>query len=199
MSIFGLVLLLQLFGVILMAGVNIVGYLAQRSPVRTSSFKTEETGLYIAILSAIIINVWALTPAGIINWDNDGISDLFALQWYWVVDGMDLTQANWVLFSGIYMLYLTGGIIVLSPYWHVLMTSADVIHSYTVVTSNTKLDLTPGRYSDASYMIQQPGLYHSQCSELCGSLHGFMGSSLFFNSKEHTDRYTPQRTDSTGT
>jgi len=32
----------------------------------------------------------------------------------------------------------------------------------------------PGRLNERMLIIEEPGVYYGQCSELCGSLHGYM-------------------------
>lgn len=55
-----------------------------------------------------------------------------------------------------------------------ITTAADVIHSWAVPAFWIKLDAVPGRLNETSFMIEKPGLYFGQCSELCGARHGFM-------------------------
>lgn len=56
----------------------------------------------------------------------------------------------------------------------VVVTGADVIHSFTVPSLGVKADAIPGRLNQVSFMIKRPGLYYGQCSEICGSDHSFM-------------------------
>jgi len=55
-----------------------------------------------------------------------------------------------------------------------LITSADVLHSWTIPSFGIKVDACPGRLTQASIFIKRPGLYFGQCSEICGVNHGFM-------------------------
>ena len=54
------------------------------------------------------------------------------------------------------------------------ITAADVIHSFAVPSLWFKLDGVPGRINEKVLMIEKPGVYYGQCSELCGAKHGFM-------------------------
>nr|YP_009919067.1 cytochrome c oxidase subunit II [Tipula fascipennis]QMP96660.1 cytochrome c oxidase subunit II [Tipula fascipennis] len=56
----------------------------------------------------------------------------------------------------------------------VLVTAADVLHSWTVPTLGVKIDATPGRLNQTSFLINRPGLFYGQCSEICGANHSFM-------------------------
>ena len=55
-----------------------------------------------------------------------------------------------------------------------LITSADVLHSWAVPALGVKLDACPGRLNQTSLYIKRPGTFYGQCSEICGVNHGFM-------------------------
>jgi cytochrome c oxidase subunit 2 len=57
-----------------------------------------------------------------------------------------------------------------------LITGADVIHSWWVPAFGVKKDAIPGFVNEAWFNIDsdKPGLYRGQCAELCGRDHGFM-------------------------
>jgi cytochrome c oxidase subunit 2 len=56
----------------------------------------------------------------------------------------------------------------------IIVTSTDVIHSFGVPALGLKIDATPGRLNQASFLTEKEGVYYGQCSELCGVAHGFM-------------------------
>jgi len=55
-----------------------------------------------------------------------------------------------------------------------LLTAADVIHSWWVPDLGWKRDAIPGTVNEAWTLIEEPGVYRGQCAELCGKDHGFM-------------------------
>lgn len=57
-----------------------------------------------------------------------------------------------------------------------LVTGADVIHSWWVPAFGVKKDAIPGFVNEAWFRVDadKPGLYRGQCAELCGRDHGFM-------------------------
>jgi cytochrome c oxidase subunit 2 len=55
-----------------------------------------------------------------------------------------------------------------------IITSADVLHSWAVPSLGIKCDAVPGRLNQASIFIKREGVYYGQCSELCGTNHAFM-------------------------
>nr|YP_010478348.1 cytochrome c oxidase subunit II [Nesophrosyne sp. 242 GMB-2012]UVI59792.1 cytochrome c oxidase subunit II [Nesophrosyne sp. 242 GMB-2012] len=56
----------------------------------------------------------------------------------------------------------------------ILVTSMDVIHSWTIPALGIKVDGTPGRINQGSIIMSRPGVYYGQCSEICGANHSFM-------------------------
>ncbi|KAG4387772.1 hypothetical protein AAZX31_09G039200 [Glycine max] len=56
----------------------------------------------------------------------------------------------------------------------VIITSADVLHSWAVPSLGVKCDAVPGRLNQISTFIQREGVYYGQCSEICGTNHAFM-------------------------
>lgn len=55
-----------------------------------------------------------------------------------------------------------------------LITGADVIHSFALPAAWFKLDAVPGRINEKVMQIDEVGVYYGQCSELCGARHAFM-------------------------
>jgi len=56
----------------------------------------------------------------------------------------------------------------------VLVTAADVIHSFAIPAFGIKIDAIPGRLNETWFNAEREGLYYGQCSELCGRDHAFM-------------------------
>jgi len=59
-----------------------------------------------------------------------------------------------------------------------LVTAADVLHSWAVPSFGIKIDACPGRLSQVSLFIKRIGIFYGQCSEICGVNHGFMPISV---------------------
>ena len=55
-----------------------------------------------------------------------------------------------------------------------LITSVDVLHSWTVPRLGIKIDACPGRLNYLTCRVPAAGVYYGQCSEICGSNHRFM-------------------------
>jgi cytochrome c oxidase subunit 2 len=54
------------------------------------------------------------------------------------------------------------------------ITSADVLHSFALPSFVVKMDAVPGRLNETWFRAEQEGVYHGQCSELCGNGHPYM-------------------------
>lgn len=58
--------------------------------------------------------------------------------------------------------------------FRIIVTSSDVIHSWSVPAFGIKLDGVPGRLNQVSFYGMRVGFFFGQCSELCGVNHAFM-------------------------
>ena len=55
-----------------------------------------------------------------------------------------------------------------------LITAEDVIHAWWVPDFGIKRDAVPGILNELWTVVDKPGVYRGQCTELCGKDHGFM-------------------------
>jgi len=55
-----------------------------------------------------------------------------------------------------------------------LVTSVDVLHSWTIPSFGVKIDACPGRLNQINVFLKRIGMFFGQCSEICGVNHGFM-------------------------
>nr|QJT78395.1 cytochrome c oxidase subunit II [Sinochaitophorus maoi] len=55
-----------------------------------------------------------------------------------------------------------------------LISSDDVIHSWTIPSLAIKMDAIPGRMNQINLYMNRPGMFFGQCSEICGINHSFM-------------------------
>nr|WNL54370.1 cytochrome c oxidase subunit II [Amitermes unidentatus]WNL54383.1 cytochrome c oxidase subunit II [Amitermes unidentatus] len=105
-------------------------------------------------------------------------------QWYWSYEYSDFTKLEFDSYMvqqedqqiNTFRLLDTDNRIVLpmnSPI-RMIVTAADVLHSWTVPSLGVKTDATPGRLNQVSFSINRPGLLYGQCSEICGANHSFM-------------------------
>jgi cytochrome c oxidase subunit 2 len=76
-----------------------------------------------------------------------------------------------------------------------LITGADVIHSWWVPALAVKKDGIPGFVNEAWFNIDadKPGIYRGQCAELCGRDHAFMPIVVDARKKEDFDAWISEK------
>lgn len=105
-------------------------------------------------------------------------------QWYWryeytdfcdiefdsyIVNTQDLTEGQFRL------LEVDNRVVVpINIEIRILVSAADVIHSWTVPALGVKADAIPGRLNQIRFIIRRPGVFYGQCSEICGANHRFI-------------------------
>lgn len=55
-----------------------------------------------------------------------------------------------------------------------VVSSSDVVHSWTVPSFGVKIDAVPGRLNQFCFSCKRPGVFFGQCSEICGANHSFI-------------------------
>lgn len=55
-----------------------------------------------------------------------------------------------------------------------LVSSSDVIHSWTIPSFGVKIDAVPGRINQFCFSSKRSGVFFGQCSEICGANHRFI-------------------------
>ena len=55
-----------------------------------------------------------------------------------------------------------------------LVSAADVLHSWTIPSLGIKVDAIPGRLNQLRIYCLRPGILYGQCSEICGANHRFI-------------------------
>nr|AMP43692.1 cytochrome c oxidase subunit II [Chrysops silvifacies] len=105
-------------------------------------------------------------------------------QWYWSYEYSDflnmefdsyMIPTNELSINGFRLLDVDNRVILpMNSQIRILVTAADVIHSWTIPSLGIKIDGTPGRLNQTSFLINRPGLFFGQCSEICGANHSFM-------------------------
>lgn len=61
-----------------------------------------------------------------------------------------------------------------------LVSSADVLHSWTIPNIGVKIDAVPGRLNQINFFSNRVGVSYGQCSEICGANHRFIPISIEF-------------------
>nr|YP_009326943.1 cytochrome c oxidase subunit II [Somanniathelphusa boyangensis]ANK36779.1 cytochrome c oxidase subunit II [Somanniathelphusa boyangensis] len=105
-------------------------------------------------------------------------------QWYWTYEYSDflhlefdsyMTPYNDLDLSSFRLLDVDNRTILpFNTQIRMLISATDVIHSWTIPSLGIKADAVPGRLNQVSFLINRPGLFFGQCSEICGANHSFM-------------------------
>ncbi|WP_371821876.1 cytochrome c oxidase subunit II [Skermanella sp. TT6] len=66
----------------------------------------------------------------------------------------------------------------------IIVTAGDVLHSWAMPSLGIKKDAIPGRLNETWARIDREGVYYGQCSEICGTNHGYMPIAIEAVSKE---------------
>nr|WHM50486.1 cytochrome c oxidase subunit 2 [Helicostoa sinensis] len=178
---------------ILIMVISLVGYAALSLMTNVFSCRSLVEGQAIetiwTIIPAIILIFLAL-PSLRLLYLLDEVEDCsltvksIGHQWYWSYEYSDFLNLEFdsymiptnELNSGEFRLLEVDHRMVLPThtYIRILVTSADVIHSWTVPSLGVKADAVPGRLNQVSFFIKHPGIFYGQCSEICGANHSFM-------------------------
>lgn len=151
--------------------------------------------------NVVIEVVWTLVPAIILLFiafpsfrllasqynppEADVTIKVTGYQWYWgyeypdyggiSFDSLPLSKEEAEAEGTPYLLEVDNRIVVpAGKNVKLLITAADVLHSFAVPSFWIKMDAVPGRINESWFRADRPGVYYGQCSELCGTLHGFM-------------------------
>jgi cytochrome c oxidase subunit 2 len=145
--------------------------------------------------------IWTITPAVILFaiaipsfkllYLMDSVVDpavtvkAIGLQWYWGIEYSDyeeniafdsfMVPTDELEMGQFRLLEVDNRIVVpVDTRVRIVATAADVIHSFAVPSLGVKVDCIPGRINQTSFLIDREGVFYGQCSELCGTAHGFM-------------------------
>uniref|UniRef100_A0AAU7VB39 Cytochrome c oxidase subunit 2 n=1 Tax=Stenopsocus dactylinus TaxID=3074940 RepID=A0AAU7VB39_9NEOP len=105
-------------------------------------------------------------------------------QWYWSYEYSDFMNVEFDSYmiptqetelNSFRLLEVNNRLVIpLNTQTRILVTAADVLHSWAMPALGIKVDANPGRINQTSFLIKYPGLFFGQCSEICGSVHSFM-------------------------
>ena len=105
-------------------------------------------------------------------------------QWYWRYEYSDflhlefdsyIIPSNDLETSGFRLLDVDNRTVLpINAQIRIIIRAADVIHSWTIPALGVKADAIPGRLNQSRFLINRPGLFFGQCSEICGANHRFI-------------------------
>lgn len=178
---------------ILVMIVSLVGYafvgLINNSFTCRYLLEGQEIETIWTILPAIVLVFLALPSLRLLyllDEINDPVLTIKAIghQWYWSYEYSDFLNIEFdsyivpssdLEFGDYRLLEVDHRTVV--PYRvniRILVTAADVLHSWTVPSLGVKADAVPGRLNQLSFFINHAGIFYGQCSEICGANHSFI-------------------------
>lgn len=105
-------------------------------------------------------------------------------QWYWSYEYSDFTNLEFdsyiiptkeINLNRFRLLDVDNRIVLpINRQIRILVTAADVLHSWTIPALGVKIDATPGRLNQTNFLINRSRLFFGQCSEICGANHSFI-------------------------
>ena len=199
--VFAIIVMISLF-VVCLLGFIFVRFNATKNPEPSTT--THSTILEIAwtVIPIIILVVIAIPSFKILYYqdrtqDAEMTFKAIGNQWYWTYVYPDYDEME---FDAIYVpdeeleegqprLLTADETVVLPTHTNIrfLTTATDVIHAWTLPNIGMKMDAVPGRINESWFRIEEEGMYYGQCSELCGTNHGFMPIMVKAVSKEEFD------------
>ena len=184
--------------------------------VKPSQFH-EHTGVEIAwtVIPFFILVAMAVPATSTLLevYDNDD-AELSILvtgyQWKWKYEYLDADGENISFFSNLatsqeqiyntdvkgenYLLEVDQPLVIpVDTKVRFLITASDVIHSRWVPEIAVKRDAIPGFINEAWTRVLAEGVYRGQCTELCGSYHGFMPVEVHVVSQDEFDDWTASK------
>nr|CAH2598929.1 cytochrome c oxydase subunit 2 [Physella acuta] len=140
----------------------------------------------------LLETVWTVIPALLLLWlafpsmrllyllDDNSKSEMILKsighQWYWSYETSQGCFDSYMLNSSMGRLLEVDNPPLMSMGFHYtnLLTSADVLHAWSLPSIGVKMDAVPGRLNSMNLFWNYPGSYYGQCSEICGANHSFM-------------------------
>nr|UEK25418.1 cytochrome c oxidase subunit II [Spilogale pygmaea] len=171
----------------------------------TNTMDAQEVETVWTILPAIILILIALPSLRILYMMDEINSPSLTVktmghQWYWSYEYTDYEDLNFDSYmiptqelkpGELRLLEVDNRVILpMEMTIRMLISSEDVLHSWTVPSLGLKTDAIPGRLNQTTLMAMRPGLYYGQCSEICGSNHSFMPIVLELVPLSHFEKWS---------
>nr|YP_010956617.1 cytochrome c oxidase subunit II [Gastropsetta frontalis]WMY89710.1 cytochrome c oxidase subunit II [Gastropsetta frontalis] len=150
---------------------------------------SQEMEIFWTVMPAIVLILIALPSLRLLYLMDELLDPHLTIkavghQWYWtyeysdyqeldfesyMVPTFDLDPGNFRLLETDHRMITPLG----SPI-RIIITSEDVLHSWTIPALGIKVDAVPGRLNQTTFIAAIPGVFFGQCSEICGAHHSFM-------------------------
>nr|YP_010582924.1 cytochrome c oxidase subunit II [Parafagocyba longa]UGN61344.1 cytochrome c oxidase subunit II [Parafagocyba longa] len=153
------------------------------------SLENQMVELVWTILPAIMLIFIALPSLKILYMLEENSKPMLSIktighQWYWSYEYSDFKKiefdsymkvSNTIENNELRLLETDNKVVIpFNTQTRMLISSSDVLHSWTVPVLGLKVDASPGRMNQGNFIMNRPGLFYGQCSEICGANHSFM-------------------------
>jgi len=188
------ILVVILFFVLWMLGRTVWHFHEEHNPIPSKILHGTTLEIVWTVTPSLILMVIAVPSFALLYSIEELVDPAMTIkaigqQWYWTYEYSDyMTSDEQSLAFDSYMipdddlevgqlrLLEVDNRLVLPTNTHIrlIITAADVLHSWGVPSLGVKCDAVPGRLNQTSMFMTRQGIFYGQCSELCGVNHGFM-------------------------
>lgn len=137
------------------------------------------------ILPLLIIILISFPSIKILYLNNETKNNIISIkiirnQWFWYYEYLNLNNKfnSYIILNKKFnfnLLETDNSIVIPFNYYiQLIITSIDVIHSWTIPSINVKIDSIPNQLNNRFINLNKPGLIYGQCSEICGINHSFI-------------------------
>lgn len=187
--------IIVLVGVIGVVGIRI-GFIVRNLLINSRVLERQLLECVWTVIPALIL-VEIAVPSLMLLYIIDEVRDriitlkITGYQWYWTYEYSDFWVQDRPFILESYMSKDMGKddsfrlldvdnrvVLPLETSVRLLITSADVLHSWALPTAGLKIDACPGRLNQLNFYSYRSGVYFGQCSEICGANHRFIPISV---------------------
>lgn len=170
---------------ILVLTLNLLTFAIKTKNFNQFILESHETEIFWTAIPALILMFIALPSLKTLYIIEENINTMITiktigLQWYWNYNYSNILNkepfSSSIFYSNKIRTETTNKSLVIPNITptRMLITSRDVLHSWTIPSIGVKSDAMPGRINQILILIKRPGVLIGQCSEICGAGHRFM-------------------------
>lgn len=179
--------------IVILSAITVITFYLIVSSVISKNFnrfflEAQEIELFWTSIPALILLFIAIPSLKTLYLIEENIRPLISIkrigfQWNWAYEYSNLKEINFsslIIKSNSKRLIDTSNhlVIPIQTPTRIIITSKDVLHSWTIPSLGVKADATPGRINQVILIINRPSTLIGQCSEICGAGHRFIPISL---------------------
>lgn len=179
--------------IVILSAITVITFYLIVSSVTSKNFnrfflEAQEIELFWTRIPALILLFIAIPSLKTLYLIEENIRPLISIkrmgfQWNWAYQYSNLKEINFsslIIKSNSKRLMDTSNhlIVPIQTPTRIIVTSKDVLHSWTIPSLGIKADATPGRINQIILIINRPRTLIGQCSEICGAGHRFIPISL---------------------